>query len=161
MALLTETREELIRADNKAAILLAAAGIVSGATISAVLAGQWTPYDLPPMLLCCWWLACLLFVYAIFALGSALFPSIERHGNKPKFIGYFGDVVAAFEHGDLEAALERTQRDLLDRNLDQLLQISRIVVRKYLRIRRALQALAGSLLLLIIIAISWSLFFQS
>ena len=45
-ALLTETREELQKADSKASILLAASGIAAGALLSATLSGQWTPNKL-------------------------------------------------------------------------------------------------------------------
>lgn len=158
--LLAESREELARADNKASILLAAAGIIAGAIVSAVLAGDWAPVALPVPLLLGWWPACILFAYAIFALGSALFPAVLRAGHKPNYVSYFGDVVALADHGDVEEALGRTLKNSTNRDLDQLVQISRIVARKYKRIRWALQALAGSFSLLILIAISWCVIYR-
>lgn len=44
--LLSETREELLKADNKASILLAASGIAASALLSAFWADQWSPSKL-------------------------------------------------------------------------------------------------------------------
>lgn len=46
MQILGEAREELARADGKAGLLLAAAGVVVGALLAGLLAKDWDPTSL-------------------------------------------------------------------------------------------------------------------
>jgi len=53
--MLREAREELSRADGKSSLLLAAVGVVVGAVAAAVVAGEWSPFDLSPFIQWLWW----------------------------------------------------------------------------------------------------------
>ncbi|WP_423265231.1 Pycsar system effector family protein [Frondihabitans sp. 4ASC-45] len=152
-SLLSEAREELGRADNKASILLAASGVVVGALIAAVLAGSWSPSDLSTLTAWIWWLACGFLAAGIACFGSAIYPRTTRPAKLPDFVAYFGDVVV-FEHrADLEQALSRTTDTPGSRNLDQLELISKIVSKKYLFLRRALLSFTFGALLLGAVAV--------
>ena len=45
-AVLADAREELDRADRKAQILFASAGVAIGALLAGLLAGNWSPFEL-------------------------------------------------------------------------------------------------------------------
>lgn len=44
--LLDDTQEELVRADSKAALILAAAGVAFGALLAGLLSRDWEPFAL-------------------------------------------------------------------------------------------------------------------
>jgi hypothetical protein len=142
-AVLDATREELDRADKKAAILLAGTGVAIGALLSGLLAGSWTPSMLDNKVEWAWWLGVILAAAAVGALGSAVFPRISRPGNRD-LVAYFGDVQAYPKHADLKAALIESSRLDLDRLTDQLSAVSAIVQRKYCLIQWALWLLLAA-----------------
>lgn len=155
--LLSESREELVHADNKVAILLAAVGIVVGAIAASVLSGEWTPFDLPLWLGVIWWVSSLAFLFSVFALGSAIYPRVSRVQVKTGFVGYFGDVLLLAKSGELENAIEATLNNEEARQYDQLIQISGIVSRKYRLLRLSLTALGFGTLLFVVVAIGWGI----
>jgi MFS family permease len=130
--LLAETREELVRAEGKASILLAALGVAIGALIAALLADSWSPYSLNNKVESMWWLGVGAAAAGIAALASALMPRTKRKGRKPKMIAYFGDVTEfGPSHRELKNALFRSVAHDLDRSIDQLIVTAGIVRRKY------------------------------
>lgn len=137
-SLLTEAREELVRADNKASILLAASGVAVGALLAAILAGDWTPFSLNVRIQWLWWVGSAFSVGAIYYLGSAVYPRIRAQGPRPKLIAYYGDVVAANDKQYVAELLAESSLDPKERLLDQIIQISRTVQTKYLAIRKAM-----------------------
>ncbi|MFF3894382.1 Pycsar system effector family protein [Streptomyces sp. NPDC001812] len=132
--LLTEVREELMRADNKAGLMLASLGAALTALLGAIGSGVVAPrqYAVVPQLLL--WVGCAACVPALVLLGLALTP---RLGN-PRYsrTHYFGDVRLAVSAAHLERTVHRT--DLMSRDLSQLATLSRIVWTKYRCIRHAL-----------------------
>lgn len=137
---LTEAREELARADNKAALLLAAIGVVAGALLAALLAQSWSPAVLSDTIEWLWWVGVIAVLAAIGALASAVYPRTTYRGAKSSFISFFGDVVATTD-GELEGKLEATAAKPRKVLIDQLIAISHIVDQKYRRIQFALWAL--------------------
>ncbi|WP_328999885.1 DUF5706 domain-containing protein [Kribbella sp. NBC_00709] len=139
---LAAAREELSRADNKAALLLASAGVVFGALLAAVLAGSWSPNMLDNVVEWLWWTGATSASMGLIALGWAIYPRIRARSPRPAMIGYFGDVIAA-PADDLLALLEATAATPMRGVLDQLHQVSHIVHRKYLAIQFALVAFSA------------------
>jgi hypothetical protein len=146
-ALLRETREELDRADKKASLLLAAAGVAIGALITGLLAGDWSPFELHNLVEWIWWLGVGCAAAAIAALASAVYPRIARLGPPPSVVAYFGDVVTIKSHDALKEALRDSSSLNLDRLTDQVGQVSAIVRTKYVLIRSGLQLLGAATVL--------------
>ncbi|MFD9563229.1 Pycsar system effector family protein [Streptomyces sp. NPDC059994] len=132
--LLSEAREEVMKADNKAGLLLASLGAALTAQLGAIGSGDIAPrqYAVVPQLLL--WVGCAACVPALVLLGLAVTP---RLGN-PRYYRthYFGDVRLAMSVGHLERTVRRT--DLVSRNLNQLATLSQIAWTKYRCIRHAL-----------------------
>ena len=146
--LLSETREEVGRADTKAAILLSASGII----VSVLVATDWTNSSsvrtLPPWSQDVLVGAAVLLGLGIFLLGLAVLPrSVSaRAVQRPPY--FFGEVA---DYKDDETRLlkdlESASNHTLQRTSNQLLIISKIVLRKYRYVRYGLLCLGlGTLL---------------
>lgn len=140
--LLAATREELVRADTKASILLAASGVVLGALFAALLAGDWSPSVLDNRVEWIWWLAVLMAASGVIALAMAVYPkTISRKQRPISTLTYFGDV------GSLTTAgVKNRIQAMIDTNgsleADQIVQIAPIVVQKYAYIKFSFWAFA-------------------
>lgn len=147
--LLREAREELTRADSKAALLLAAAGVAVGALLAGLLGGKWSPLNLDNRVEWIWWLGVACVASGIFSIAAAVYPRIHpRRADINSAPSYYGDV-AAFENiAQFRQAIEKVP-SARERLIDQTFQVSRIAQRKYLLLRRGLR-----LLLLAILACS-------
>lgn len=148
--LLAEAREELNRADTKAQVLLGIVGLGLGATAGGLFAGDWSPFSLPNEVEWLWWLGATGSLLALVCLAGAVYPRTTRRGrNKSETVTYFGDIL---QFGTVEAAskalMESCTLDLA-RVSDQLLQVSRIVDRKYRLIRRGFWLLLISMMTVI------------
>ncbi|WP_330174569.1 DUF5706 domain-containing protein [Streptomyces sp. NBC_01498] len=132
--LLSEAREELTKADNKAGLMLASLGAALTAVLGAIGGGavDLRQYAVVPQVLL--WSGCAACVPALVLLGLAVAP---RLGN-PRHLRthYFGDARLALSSGQLERTVRRT--DLVSRNLSQLAVLSQIAWTKYRCIRHAL-----------------------
>jgi hypothetical protein len=142
------TRDEIGRADNKAAVLLAGVLAVVGFVASSVLAGQWSPFRLASAAQVLWWLATAAVAIGLTLLCACLYPTVRRRGRDRagrEVVGYFGHVNAHGSGGELVAALRRRAAvPELERQALELLAVSGIAERKYLRIRLAIWALAAA-----------------
>jgi len=141
--LLIATREELVRADNKASLLLAAAGVAVGVTVAGLISRDWSPSMLENRVEWLWWLGAASAVYGLWCLGLAVYPTTRRRGAAPGVVAYFGDVnaYAGRPRAELVAALSRSAQREQDRWVDQLVQVSDVAQRKYDRLRHAMWAL--------------------
>jgi hypothetical protein len=139
--LLAETREEIGRADQKASILLSAAG-VGMALLAGQLTAHWSPTHLAPIIQWLWWLGAAALVTAIACLAAAVMPRIGHRGD-PSTVTYFGHVVKLTDRQRLVEHLTRSAATPLDRTVDQLMLLSRIAFRKYQCTQMALWLLAG------------------
>ncbi|MET4923284.1 DUF5706 domain-containing protein [Streptomyces sp. PSRA5] len=132
--LLSEAREELIKADNKAGLMLASLGGALTALLGTIGTGVIAPrqYAVVPQLLL--WAGCAACVPALVLLGLAVTPRL----GKARFsrTHYFGDARLATSVAQLERIVRRT--DLVSRDLSQLATVSQIVWTKYRCIRHAL-----------------------
>ena len=146
--LLAATREELVRADAKAALLVAASGIGVSALLGGVISAKWGPAQLDNRVEWIWWLAAAQAAAGIAFLGDAVYPRLRANReNAP--ITYFRDVVAT-PRSRLAERIEDSARPDGATVLDQLVQLSGLVDRKYRSIRSSLLLLAGAALLCVI-----------
>ncbi|GAA2739911.1 MULTISPECIES: Pycsar system effector family protein [Kitasatospora] len=132
-ALLVGVREEIARADGKAAILLGAVG-ATGAALIAVLAGrQWTPDALPVAARLLWWAGACSWVLSLLLLLAVVAPRPLRSRWQPgRPLTYFGDIARADrDTAALRQALTLMARDPLPPLLDALRTTSRIARTKH------------------------------
>ncbi|GAB2752620.1 hypothetical protein GCM10027039_08300 [Terrabacter koreensis] len=135
-ALLRDAREELARADNKASLLLTASGVGVGALLAALLARSWSPSSLSGLAQAFWWAGAIIIGAGIVLLGTAVYPKTSSPGRTGSpAVAYYADVVRV-GRGALKTALQQGAAD--DYLLDQLFNVSEIVVAKYRAIGRAL-----------------------
>ncbi|MDQ0832449.1 hypothetical protein QF032_004293 [Streptomyces achromogenes] len=132
--LLSEAREELARADNKAGLILAVLGATLTALFGAIGSGLIAPrhYPVVPQLLL--WGGCAACAPALVLLGLAVTPRLgSPHHSRGH---YFGDARLAVSLAHLERTVRRT--DPMSRDLSQLAILSQIVWTKYRCVRHAL-----------------------
>jgi Family of unknown function (DUF5706) len=141
---LTWGREELNRADTKASILLAGSIAVVAAVIAGVVAGGWSPTMLTGWREPLWWAGTAAASVAVLLLAAAIYPRTKRRGGQHSVIAFYGDVVRLTDRTVLLAALERSARRDVDRLIDQIYQVSRIVKRKYRLLALGMWALLAS-----------------
>jgi hypothetical protein len=139
--LLSETREELIRADTKAQILLAATGVVISVVLGGVLAGDWSPSTLGCGAEIIWWLGSIAAAVGIVSLIVAIFPRLKPLSSGR--VTYFEDVRRYEKCEDLVRDL-KVEAGRGDRDADQLLNLSRIAHRKYRAVQVAVIALGSA-----------------
>ncbi|MDQ1355843.1 MAG: hypothetical protein QOJ52_15 [Acidimicrobiaceae bacterium] len=155
--LMQEARQELAQAEAKSVWLLSAAVIALGAVISALVSGSASPSSLKsPVAQAVLWIGFASAAAGVYWLAMSLMPKLGGDAEKHR-LNYFGH--AAMYGGknkdresiraELGAALVAvaSRPDDLDRLADRLFDISSIVLRKYRRIRKAIQALGLSAVL--------------
>lgn len=144
--LLADTREELTRADSKAALLLAATGVVIGALLAGLLSQEWTPFDLNNKVEWIWWVGVGCAAAGVFSIAAAVYPRTQRRGARhPGVPAYYGDVAAYKNITQFRQAIQ-SPPNIEERLVDQVFQVSRIVKRKYALLRRGLQLLLLAIL---------------
>ncbi|MFJ6000286.1 Pycsar system effector family protein [Streptomyces sp. NPDC092370] len=132
--LLAEVREELVRADNKAGLMLASLGAALTALLGAIGSGVVAPRLYTPVAQFLLWAGCAACVPALVLLGLAVTP---RLGNPQHCrTHYFGDARLALSVAHLERTVRRT--DPVSRDLGQLAILSQTAWTKYRCIRHAL-----------------------
>lgn len=144
--LLRDAREELTRADAKAAILVSASGIAITAMLSAFLADDWNPSSLDNRLEWLWWLGSILSVAGLLLLGRAVYPRTQRQAPRTTSAATYYEDVAKLTRVELDSLLANTSHE--DYAHDQLLQISKIVSKKYRDLRIGMRCLAVAVLIL-------------
>jgi hypothetical protein len=147
--LLDETREEIDRADTKANILLAGAGVTAAVLVGALANGDITLGHEHGVVQVVASLSGTALGIGLVLLGAAVLPQIGR--AVPGRARYFMDHAQYATVDELRAAVEgeRTDQDL--RHLTQLLTLSRIVRRKY-RLTQAGEIVGGAGLVLAVAA---------
>jgi hypothetical protein len=132
--LLSEAREELVKADNKAGFMLASLGAALTALLGAIGSGviALRQYAVVPQLLL--WSGCAACVPALVLLGLAVTPRLGNpHHSRTH---YFGDARLTMSAAHLERTVRRTNP--VSRDLSQLATLSQIAWTKYRCIRHAL-----------------------
>lgn len=141
-ALLKDTREELGRADSKAATLMSASGVVVSVLLAGAIAGKWNPTELGHWQWL-WWPGAVAGAIGVVAFAAAVWPRAV-HTEPKEALAYFGHAAQYEKVEDLETALdEKVSSPKKDRTTDQLLTVSKIVRRKYQLIRWGIGLLGG------------------
>lgn len=157
--LLKDTREELGRADSKAALLLAATGVAAGALLGGLLNGRWTPFSLDNSVEWLWWLGVGSAVAGVFSTAAVVYPRRinprKPHTKKtaenpptpqkPLTPAYFGDVVAYENVEKFNEAIDQVPSPK-ERLLEQTFVLSKVVMRKYKLLRLGLLFLLFAIL---------------
>lgn len=138
--LLVDTRDELSRVDSKAALLLAASGVIIGALLAGLFGSKWTPFDLSSQIEWLWWLGMASAALGVFSIAAAVYPRMRRNETTPHLglPSYYGDVAAYKNIGAFKDVIEKTPISA-ERLVDQTFVLSGIVQRKYLLLRRGLR----------------------
>lgn len=130
-----ETREELTRVDGKIGIFFRAYLVTIGLVAAGITANAWNPLSLDGFGEVLWWVGTLLTVSALGALLGALAPNTIH--SRPPIGGprYFADVAQYANSDELEDAVAASSA--ADRLADQTLELARIIMKKYGRVRLA------------------------
>ncbi len=135
--LLAETREELNRADGKAAMLFAIFGIGFGAVLAGIIAGDWQPADLAAGAEVVWWFGAVAATVALVAVSAAIWPRLDSDHASGR-VTYFSHVVGYRSRDALREAIGCQAGSDGERPLEQLQAISGIVMTKYRLVRAGL-----------------------
>jgi MFS family permease len=134
--LLSETREEIVRADTKAAILFTAFGIAVSAVLGGMIAGDWSPKDLDRGATVVFWVGGGCAFVSFLALGYALWPRM-KHKNAEDPAGYYLDIHEYDDLNALRTALKQSA-EFGGRTVEQLRVTSDIAWSKFVGIRLAM-----------------------
>lgn len=153
--ILITAREELVRADSKASLLLSAAGVGVGALMAALLAQDWDPHELRNGIEWLWWVGAVAVLVGLIALGYSVIPRTryrklrahkhEQYERPEDLVTYFGDVLEA-PFQELITRLNKTADTGQTGPIDQLVLVCGVVRRKYIGIIVGLWCLAGGVL---------------
>ncbi|MEU8953921.1 Pycsar system effector family protein [Streptomyces sp. NPDC048518] len=147
--LLADLRTEIARADAKAAVLVAALGVMAGVFSGLLARREWSPASLSVPAASAWWSGVLALSMALLALLMAVLP---RYGTSRWIPGaplsYFDDIHRAARSGHLAEALADTERDPTADAVAALSATSRIALRKHQWVRASLLAFVFAAMLL-------------
>jgi hypothetical protein len=130
--LLTETREEIARADGKASILLAGAGVAASAVVGGALSSDLTLLGAAGVVQVVAAASALAMLLGIWALGAAVMPNVGAPAAGR--VRYFTDVLQYEQSTQkLKDALDKEAELGDERTLHQLIAVSGIVKKKYRR----------------------------
>lgn len=128
--LLTEAREETVKADAKAGLVLASLSVGLGALLAGMIAGDWSPSDLSYGGLWFWWPGAASLAAALACAGLAVWPRFKVPKDCPAEITYWGEAAKCGSLKELTTALSN-RPDAAGRATNQFWILSRIVVAKY------------------------------
>lgn len=140
--MLSETRDDLKNADQKAAVLLAALGVGFGAVIAGQIAGKFdsSTLQLPGQII--WWVGVAAALAAVALAALAVWPRYNLNDSPEFGITYWGHIAAFQKLDGLEEALEEQDTTSARRTNHQLWRLSRSVLWKYRFVRASLVAAA-------------------
>jgi len=150
--LLDEAREEVLRADQKAGVVLFVLGIGLGALLAGLIRGDWTPVERGTLFVVLWWLGSIILLGAVVASALAVWPRL-RSAPVSNDIMYWGDVSRTESPAELASRLEGQETDSTDRLVEELWHLSRIVMQKYQLIRAGLLLAAVGFVLHVVAAL--------
>lgn len=148
-AMLAEARADIVMADHKASMVLAALGIGFSALLGGLFASDWRPTDLTGWAEFFWWVGGVCAVASVILAGLAVWPRVGDPDDTHVY--YWGDVRPRFaSDAALGEYLDEHPINAIARTRNQFWVISGIVRRKYTMIRRAMRIGAVAIGLLIL-----------
>lgn len=153
--MLSEARDDVKHADQKASVLLAALGIGFGAIVGGQVSAGWSPASLSPYGQTTFWIGVAVAVLAVGCCALAVWPRYSLDSDPEYGTTYWGHVAAYKSLSNLESALD-AEINSERRTRHQLWRLSRLVLTKYRFIRVAIVAggLAGATLFIAIVFIN-------
>jgi hypothetical protein len=143
LRLLNETRDEIARAESKASIALAAAGLVVGAVLGEML-DRYAGLTVAAKVTVIGCVAAM--VGGLVSLGLSLIPKLFVNPGGHSMMAFFGHVTAAGSITEFERLTEEPQ-DERSRLTNQIWTLSLLIMRKYQHIRRAFLFLGAAVAL--------------
>lgn len=141
--MLEEARADVVHADQKSSLLLAALGVGFGAVLGGQLEAGWDSSVLSVPGQIVWWIGVVAAITAVALAALAIWPRYALT-DQPEFgVTYWGHAAAFENPGALRDALKKQEITSLDRTTHQLFMLSRLVLRKYRYVRTSL-ILGGS-----------------
>lgn len=126
--MLSEARDEVVRADGKASILLALYVGLEALLVGTLMQGSWG-VTLDGWWQTLFWIGCASTIAAILSVGFAVYPrTSNRHDS---CVTYHGHVAVCATLGEMQEGLRRAASMNPSRDEEQLWTVSRIVKRKY------------------------------
>lgn len=143
--LLAEARADVVQADQKASLLLAALGVGFGAVVGGQLSAGWSPSSLsmPGQIVC--WAGVLLAIVGVAGAAIAVWPRYDL-SRSALGITFWGHAAGEKSASDLQTKLETQASTEMSRTSDKLWRVSRLVLVKYRWLRLALIAAAAGAL---------------
>jgi len=136
--LVAATRDELRRADAKAALLLAAIGVIVGALLGCFNSSHWTPTRLQSGEQVLWWAGVATATVGLLLIAASVYPrDRQRRTPYPGPPAYYGDVAALPDIPAFRLAVGNMP-DIKERLFDQAYSIAGIARIKYGQLRRGL-----------------------
>lgn len=136
--MLSEARDDVKHADQKASLILAALGIGFGAVLGGQLAGDFDSGNFSIVGQVVWWVGIVLAIAAVSLAVLAVWPRYTLDDRPQYGITYWGHVAAFKTLGDFEEALDDADVSSRRRTNHQLWRLSRLVLLKYRFVRAAL-----------------------
>lgn len=143
LRMLDEARSDVVHADQKASILLAALGVGFGLIVGGQFSGDFDPGALSTVAGFVWWSGVASASIAIALAAAAVWPRYTLDDEPEYGITYWGHIADFPELSDLEDALDLEPPTSKVRTRHQLWRLSRLVLTKYRLVKLAL-AFGGS-----------------
>ncbi len=140
--MLTEAKDEIDRADQKASLLIGGLGITFSIVLSGMIGGDWSPALLSTPGLIAWAVGIVIASASLVSAALAVWPRLTRTPGSGA-ITYWGQVRDRASPADVQSALAERGLHPPERSYQQLLVLSALVQRKYRAIRAAM-VLAGA-----------------
>ncbi len=141
--MLEEARADVVHADQKSSLLLAALGVGFGAVVGGQLQAGWDSSTLSVCGQVLWWIGVAAAIVAVGMAACAIWPRYDLDDSPKYGVTYWGHVAALNGPAELKSTLKEQEVTSLDRTSHQLYMLSRLVLKKYRFVRAAL-ILAGS-----------------
>lgn len=141
LRLLNETRDEVARAEGKAAVVLAGGGIVFGTVLGVLVGGDGIFASMNRVAQVLLVVTALASLTGFLLLGLTLLPNIVANPGGHHMLAFFGHVTATGSIAEFERLAE-ADVDERERLTNQIWTLSVITMRKYRLIRRAFHALS-------------------
>ena len=142
--MLSEAREDVTRADQKASVLLAALGIGFAAVLGGQLAGHFDSSKLSPYGQIFWWAGVIAAVASVVLAAISLWPRYKLNDRPEHGITYWGHIAAFKTLQEFEASLEDQGPATNARGRHQLWRLSRLVLLKYRLLRASIICTGGA-----------------